>query len=197
MTRERPDDSGSATSDPAESRKSGEAGSAVLYIAIDRKSMFAYDELYIKAIKTMAAQFLRNLIATVPDKRHTVFTGNGIPVTNWQQDKYAFTHIVARVCDEHAIAHRLTKTKHPWTKGQVERMNRTLKDATVKRYDDQTHPHPKEHLHASQMAYNFAQRLKTLRGPTPQEYICHCWQKEPARFAINPYHHTLGLNISR
>ncbi len=48
------------------------------------------------------------------------------------------------------------------------------------------------------MAYNFAKRLKTLRGLTPYdpyEHICHYWHKEPERFTINPYHHTLGLNI--
>ena len=33
---------------------------------------------------------------------------------------------------ENDIDHRLTKPKHPWTNGQVERMNRTIKDATVK-----------------------------------------------------------------
>ena len=37
------------------------------------------------------------------------------------------------------IEHRLTKPKHPWTNGQVERMNRTIKDATVKRYYYETH----------------------------------------------------------
>lgn len=37
------------------------------------------------------------------------------------------------------IDHRLTKPKHPWTNGQVERMNRTLKEATVKRFNYETH----------------------------------------------------------
>jgi transposase InsO family protein len=39
-----------------------------------------------------------------------------------------------RLCDALGIGHRLTKVNHPWTNGQVERMNRTIKDATVKRY---------------------------------------------------------------
>ena len=30
--------------------------------------------------------------------------------------------------------HGLTKHYHPWTNGQVERMNRTLKEATVQHY---------------------------------------------------------------
>jgi transposase InsO family protein len=42
-------------------------------------------------------------------------------------------HMFDRICHEHEIEHRLTKPKHPWTNGQVERMNPTLKDATIRR----------------------------------------------------------------
>ncbi len=35
------------------------------------------------------------------------------------------------ICEANGIEHRLTKPNHPWTNGQVERMNRTIKDATV------------------------------------------------------------------
>jgi hypothetical protein len=67
----------------------------------------------------------------------------------------------------------------------------------VKKYYYETHNHLKEHLQAFLMAYNFAKRLKTLKGLTPYEYICKCWQKEPERFTVNPCHHTLGLNTYR
>jgi hypothetical protein len=144
-----------------------EEGKLYLFVAIDRTSKLADAELHTEAIKTVAAQFLRNRIAIVPDKLHTVLTDNGIQFPNRQQDRYAFKHIFARVCEEHAIAHRLTKTNHPWTHGQVERRNRTLNEATVQKYDYRTHQHLKEHLHAFLRAYNFAKRLKTLRGLTP------------------------------
>jgi hypothetical protein len=172
-----------------------EEGKLRLFVAIDRTSKFAYAELHMDAHKTIAAQFLRNLIAAVPYKIHTVLTDNGIQFTNRKRDQYAFQHIFARVCQEFGIDHRLTKTNHPWTNGQVERMNRTIKETTVKKYYYQTHQHLKGHLQAFLMAYNFAKRLKTLNGLTPYEYICHCWDKEPERFIMNPYHHTLGLNI--
>jgi Integrase core domain len=172
-----------------------EEGKLSLFVAIDRTSKFAYAELPPEAIKTVAAQFLRHLIAAVPYRIHTVLTDSGIQFTNRQRDHYAFQHIFGRVCQEHGIEHRLTQTNHPWTNGQVERMNRTLKEATVKTYYYQTHQHLKEHLYAFLMAYHFAKRLKTLRGLTPYEYICQCWQKEPERFTVNPCHHTLGLNI--
>ena len=65
---------------------------------------------------------------------HTILTDNGVQFTNRKQDTTAFEHIFDRVCRENEIEHRLTKIAHPWTNGQVERMNRTLKEATVKRY---------------------------------------------------------------
>ena len=36
-------------------------------------------------------------------------------------------HRFDRACLKHRIEHRFTKPNHPWTNGQVERMNRTLK----------------------------------------------------------------------
>ena len=40
-------------------------------------------------------------------------------------------HSFWAACADLDIEHRLTKPRHPWTNGQVERMNRTIKDATV------------------------------------------------------------------
>jgi hypothetical protein len=39
------------------------------------------------------------------------------------------------------------------------------------KYYYQTHQHLKEHIYAFLMAYNFAKRLKTLKGLTSYEYI--------------------------
>ena len=73
-------------------------------------------------------------------------------------------------------------------------MNRTIKDATVKRYHYQSHEQLKTHLQTFLMAYNFARRLKTLKGLTPYEYICKTWTNEPERFNISPTQHIVGLN---
>ncbi len=48
-------------------------------------------------------------------------------------------HPFDRACREHGIEHRPNKPNHPWTNGQVERINRTIKDATVKRYHYESH----------------------------------------------------------
>ena len=155
----------------------------------------------------VAAQFLRNLIAAVPYRIHTILTpshglranhcravDNGIQFTNRKQDTSAFEHIFDRVCRENGIDHRLTKVNHPWTNGQVERMNRTIKEATVKRYHYDTHAQLETHLNDFIAAYNYARRLKTLQGLTPFEYICKIWTSEPERFIVDPTHHTLGPN---
>ena len=172
-----------------------EEGKLQLFVAIDRTCKFAYAELHQRKTKTVAAQFLQNFIDALPYKIHTILTDNGIQFANRRQDKHAFMHIFERVCHEHNIEHRLTRINHPWTNGQVERMNRTIKDATVKRYHYTSHEQLKQHLHTFLNAYNFAKRLKTLKGLTPYEHIIKCWKKEPQRFKINPTHHTVGLNI--
>jgi transposase InsO family protein len=73
-------------------------------------------------------------------------------------------------------------------------MNRTIKDATVKRYHYDNHDQLRQHLQLFVDAYNHARRLKTLRGLTPYEYIARVWTEEPHRFKIDPYHHSSGPN---
>jgi transposase InsO family protein len=104
------------------------------------------------------------------------------------------THMFAMRCQEHGIEHRFTRINHPWTNGQVERMNRTIKDATVKRFHYDGHDQLWRHLHDFVAAYNFARRLKRLRGLTAYEFICKAWADEPKRFTRNPHHQMPGLN---
>ena len=75
------------------------------------------------------------------------------------------------ICKANAIEHRLTKPNHAWTNGQVERMNRTIKEAPVKRFHYESHDQLWTPLADFMAAYNFARRLKTLSGLTPYEYI--------------------------
>ena len=196
-------------------------GKLYLFVAIDRTSKFTFVELHQKAGKMAAAAFLRNLIAVVPYRIHIVLTDNGIQFTNHERHIYAFEHIFDRVCREHQIDHRLTKFKHPWSHenqktirgvvflngGQVERIpltvcrqtvagqrNRTIKDATVKRFHYDDHDQSRQHLANFISAYNFGRRLKTLKGLTPYEFICKQWTIEPERFTLNPIHQMPGLN---
>jgi transposase InsO family protein len=103
-------------------------------------------------------------------------------------------HPFDRTCRTHGIEERLTKPNHTWTNGQVERMNRTIKDATVRRYPSDDHAQLERHLADFIAAYTFGRRLETLDGLTPYEFICKCWTSEPQRFTLNPIHHMPGLN---
>ena len=184
-------------------------GRLYLFVAIDRTSKFAFTELHEKAPTRVAADFLRHLIQAVPYKIHTVLTDNGIHFTDprgrsWRpaeikemiERKELFrAHAFELACAKADIDHRLTKPKHPWTNGQVERMNRTIKDATVKRFHYETHDQLRGHLDNFVSAYNFARRLKTLKGLTPYEAICKAWTNEPNRFILDPLHQMPGLNI--
>lgn len=73
-------------------------------------------------------------------------------------------------------------------------MNRTIKEATVKRFHYESHDQLRSHLDDFIAAYNFARRLKTLSGFTPYEYIAKIWTSEPDRFIVNPIHQMPGLN---
>jgi hypothetical protein len=164
--------------------------------------------LHERATPRLAADFLRRLIERVPYRIHTVLTDNGFqfmpPRGGWsvgEIQQLLATHRPFRAhafdfaCAQQAIEHRLTKFNHPWTNGQVERMNRTIKDATVRRFYYETHDSLRAHLATFLEAYNFAKRLKSLRGLTPFERICQLWTEQPERFRLNPIHHMPGLNI--
>jgi hypothetical protein len=74
-------------------------------------------------------------------------------------------------------------------------MNRTIKDATVKRFYYETHEELRAHLADFVTAHNFAKHLKTLKGLTPYEHIFKVWTKEPERYTLNPLQQMPGLNI--
>lgn len=105
-------------------------------------------------------------------------------------------HMFDLRCRENGIEHRLTKPNHPGTNGQVERMNRTIKEATVKRYHYENRAQLEAYLAAFLDAYNFGKRLKTLKGLTPYEFVCAVWTKETDRFNLNPTHLMAGLNTN-
>jgi transposase InsO family protein len=186
-----------------------EEGRLHLFVAVDRTSKLAFARLVEKATRRTAADFLQELITAVPYQIHTVLTDNGTHFTSPGDGRSAVpeirlamasgevfrAHAFEYACARHGIDHRLIKPNHPWTNGQVERMNRTLKEATVRSYHYQSHAHLREHLATFLDAYNFAKHLKALNGLTSYQFICSRWQIEPLRFKSNPHHLSPGLNI--
>jgi transposase InsO family protein len=113
-----------------------EQGKLYLFVAIDRVSKFAFAELHEQATRRVAADFLRRLVERVPYRIHTVLTDNGFQFTppegGWgigeiqellARGQSFRAHAFDLACAQLDIEHRLTKFNHPWTNGQVERMN--------------------------------------------------------------------------
>lgn len=185
-----------------------EEGTLYMLVAIDRATKFAFAELHGRVTRRVAGDFLRRLLAAVPYKIHTVLTDNGTHFTDPKGDSWTAAeakqllaqearfrcHAFMLACAQSDIDHRLTKPNHPWTDGQVERMNRTIEDATVRRYHYQSHDRLREHLRTFLDAYNFAKRLTTLRGLTVFEFTMEKCTSEPGRFILHPDHLIPGAN---
>ena len=107
----------------------------------------------------------------------------GAPYPGWSH--HSLPRWVSRYRDTNAIMP---------VNGQVERMNRTIKEATVKRYHYDSHAQLERHLNDFVDAYNFGRRLKTLKGLTPYEFICKAWTSSPERFILDPLQQMPGLN---
>jgi hypothetical protein len=176
-------------------------GKLDMVLAIDRVSKFTYVEFRDDLGKMNGADFLRNVVEAFPYSINTVLTDNGMAFAdlpknrNGPSRRYLGPQIFDRVCAENRIAHKLTKPYHPWTNGQAERMNRTIKEATVKVFHYPNIDSLKAQVLAFVSAHNFAKHLKALRGKTPFEAVAHAWTRTPDMFKLNPRHLIPGPNI--
>lgn len=172
-------------------------GKLYLFVGIDHTSKFAVSQLVDKADRKTAWEFLEYLLKAVPYRSHTILTDYGIQFAEQPRNRNTASSRQMRfdmICEANDIQHRLTKPNHPWTNGQVERINHTIKEATVKCFHYERHEQLRTHLEDFIDAYNFARRLKTLSGLTPYEYIVKIWTSEPDRFILNPVHQMMGPN---
>ncbi len=144
-------------------------GKLNLFVGIDRTSKYAVTQLVEKANRKTAWEFPEHLLEAVPYQMHTILTDNGIQFAEQPMNGntiYSRPMQFDMICEASGIEHRLTKPDHPWKNGQVERMNRKTKDATVKRYHYDDHDQLPVHLTNFMAAYNFARRLRTFGGLT-------------------------------
>ena len=177
-------------------------GKLNMFLAVDRVSKFTYVEFRSDVGKANGADFLRGVVAAFPYVIHTVLTDNGMAFADLPKNRGRYPEIVAifgghifdRVCKEHGIEHKLTKPYHPWTNGQAERMNRTVKEATIKAFHYPDLESLKAHVLAFVSAYNFAKHLKALKWKTPYQAICQAWTRTPEIFKLNPRHLIPGPN---
>lgn len=142
---------------------------------------FAFVEVHPRLTYRMVGDFLRHLVAAVPYRVHTVLTDRGIhfttpcsvasaaPLIRQAIDRGEIfrAHSLELACAQNHLDRRLTQPRHPWTNGQVERMNRTLKEATVRRYHYDTHAPLRQHLADFVTAYKLRTQAQNAPGADP------------------------------
>ena len=167
-----------------------EEGFLYLFVGIDRTTKFCFARLYKNQTAQTAVKFLTEMQTSFPNLIGKVLTDNGAQFTRYKGDKGG--HIFTQTCKKLGIEHRTTKPYHPWTNGQVERMNRTIKQATVKKFYYKNHTLLETHLQSFINAYNYARPLKTLKGLCPYEKVCLYLRSEQGKPYLNPNHKILG-----
>jgi hypothetical protein len=80
-------------------------------------------------------------------------------------------HMFGMQCRVNGIWHGSTQANHAWTDGQVERMNRTIREAAVKRFHYDSRDQLRRSLDVL-TAYNLPRRLKRLRSLMPYGLTC-------------------------
>jgi len=161
-------------------------GNAYLFVAVDRKTRLVFAEIHEKMTIKDSCQFLKKTIEHFPFKIHTILTDNGVQFTYRLLAKKSRSkdrdHAFDKICESSKIKHKLTQFMHPWTNGLVERMNRMIKDATVKVYFYETLNELKDRLNLWLLQYNFEKQLKSLNYKTPYDIITEEYEKDKLRF---------------
>jgi hypothetical protein len=145
-------------------------------------------QLVKKTGRTSASAFLEALIAAVPYKIHTVLTDNGIQFTfppryaDGPTARYATCMFDMR-CQEDGIEYRLTKIKHLWTPGRAHELHDQGSDRpTLPSRHDQLEAHLADFINA----YNYARRLKTLKGLMITNTSANAGLHSRSDFKLNP-----------
>ena len=166
-----------------------------IFVGICRISKFAFVHVYERQTAENACDFLQKLQNACPFKIHTILTDNGTQFTYTSPiiiKRAKKRHPFDRLCSQMGIKHKTTKPYSPQTNGQVERYNRTLKEATLKAYKYQSLTQFINHLDDFILAYNVGKRLSALKRKTPMEFILNSYQNNPKIFLKNPNHLLLG-----
>lgn len=142
------------------------------FVAVDRATRMAFVSVSPKKTPKAAEAFIKQVKELFPLPITHVLTDNGTEFT-WRKlaVKVKKAHPFELALKEMRIEHRCTKVKHPWTNGRVERLNRTMKAATINRTRYESAKAMVEDLHNWNIQYNLHTKLRTLGGITPLEAV--------------------------
>ena len=161
-----------------------------LFVAIDRATRWVYVDILPTKSAQHAQAFLKRLIDAAPFNITKVLTDNGKEFT----DRFCATgqreptgkHVFDKLCQRHAIEHRLIKPRHPQTNGMVERFNGRIAEVlqtTRFRSGEQL----SETLHRYVRLYNQHIPQRALGHVAPIQALKQWYEREPELFSKRPY----------
>lgn len=154
-----------------------------MFVAVDRTSKFAFVELHEKITTAVSREFLLRLIAAHPYEIHTVLTDNGIQFTTPGAGGSAVPLIKEAIANGERF-----RAQHSWTNGKVERINGTIKDATVKRSHDDKHDQLRQRLGDFVAPKTSAAGSRHSRPHTIRVHLCKARASQHERCTLNPLH---------
>lgn len=164
-----------------------------LFVAIDRATRLMYYKVYKNKSADNAVAFLAECKEFFPFYISHILTDNGLEFTDkWARGKGVVSgnHKFDKECSGDDIDHRLTAPYTPATNGMVERVNGTIKNATIKVEEYQNIEELKESLNKFLIYYLFTRRhgslRKELKVRTPYEAIESWFKTKPELFKISP-----------
>jgi transposase-like protein len=164
-----------------------------LFVAIDRATRLLYYKVYENKSSDNAVDFLQECKQYFPFYITHVLTDNGLEFTDkWARGKgfVSGNHKFDVECTKDKIPHRLTAPYTPQTNGMVERVNGTIKNATIKAEVYSNINDVKKDLNKFLIYYNFNRRhgslKKELKVRTPFEAIQSWFKIKPELFKILP-----------
>jgi transposase-like protein len=137
-----------------------------LFVAIDRAIRVLYYKVYKNKSSQNAVEFLKECKEFFPFYLTHILRDNGLEFTDKYsrgKGKVSGNHKFDIECKEDRIEHRLTAPYTPQTNGMVERVNGTIKNATIKAEDYENIDDVKKDLNKFLIYYNFDRRHGSLR----------------------------------
>ncbi|MCF8245555.1 MAG: integrase core domain-containing protein [Saprospiraceae bacterium] len=167
-----------------------------LFVAIDRATRTLYYKVYDAKTSENAEEFMNECIAFFPFGITHVLTDNGLEFTN-KLIKSKKGHYCPKpskldaICSQNNIDHRLTKPGTPKTNGMVERVNGTIKNNTIKKYNYENIAQINNDLMRFVVFYNLYRRhsglRKELNVKTPYDAIKKWFEIKPEIFLQKPF----------
>jgi len=164
-----------------------------LYVAIDRATRLMFFKVYTNKTAGNAVDFLDQCQSYFPFYISHILTDNGAEFTDRftnRKNKASGNHEFDMACIESHIDHRLTAPATPKTNGMVERVNGTIKDATIKVLTYENEAELIADLDKFLAYYNLNRRhgslKRELKVRTPFEAV-ECWYRmNPDIFIKSP-----------